>query len=77
MRWLAIQYKREVLRRSSAHARFALAIVGMGKKKEQAHDEREHESSIQFPYQFFVQALYNKGIREPKASSLPGSQPFD
>jgi len=68
---LAIQRERKIFRRRSAHARFALAIVGMREKEQQAHDEREHQSSIQFPYQSFVQAPYNKGIREPKASGLP------
>lgn len=71
MRRLAIQGEREILGRSSAHARFTLPVIGMRKKKKQAHDEREHQASIQFPYQTFVQALYNKGIREPKASGLP------
>lgn len=45
----------------------------MREKEKQAHDEGEHQASIQFPYQSFVQALYNKGIREVKASSLPTS----
>ncbi|MGA7191659.1 MAG: hypothetical protein WBY66_24400, partial [Candidatus Acidiferrales bacterium] len=57
--------------RSSAHACFALPIIGMRKKEKEAHDEREHQAGIQFPYQTFVQALYNNGIREPKASRLP------
>lgn len=68
---LPIQGEREILSRSSAHAGFALPVIGMCKKEKQAHDEREHQAGIQFPYQTFVQALYNKGIREPKASGLP------
>jgi hypothetical protein len=77
VRGFAVQGEREVLGRRSTHARFALAIIGMRKKEEQAHDEREHQPGIQFPYQSFVQAPYNKGIREPKASGLGGSQVFD
>ena len=75
MRRFAVEREREINFLLPMHAGLALPVIRAREQEKQSGEERENQARIEFPFQSYVRANYNKGIRQPKRTlkSLRGT----